>query len=327
MRRWWWALLLALLLIPGQRVHAEGAGFTVTPVLPANQIGGNSGWFNLLVKPGEKQALTVEVANQSDQAKKLELSLTNAYTQDNGQVGYDPNQHRDASAVVQLTAMGSKPITVDLAAHQGRRVTFQIEPPTTPFAGQVLGAVYVRDLTMPAASSGSGFAVTNQFAMVVAVQLQTSAQLISPELHLLAVKPKADSVQATIQNAKPRLFGKLNLTAKVYPTGSSKAVLTQRATNYAMAPNSSFNYQLTPKTNLVAGKYRLVIDATAGTLKWHLTKTFTIKATVAAKTPAAPMKKSANNNWWQWLLALIGALSLGWLIGWWRGRRTKEVTK
>lgn len=323
MRRWWWVLLVLVLLAPGRKVQAEGAGFTVTPKLPSNQIGGNTGWFNLLVKPGVKQNLTVEVDNQSAEAKKLELSLTNAFTQDNGQVGYEPNKKQDASAKVQLTAIGSKPITITLAARQGRNVTFQVTPPAKSFPGQVLGAIYVRDLTKPAQASGSGFAVTNQFAMVVAVQLQTSQKLVPPELHLLAVKPKADNVSATIQNAQPRLFGKLKLTARIYPAGATKAVATQRSTNYAMAPNSAFNYQVTPKTALAAGKYRLVIDASAGSYKWHLTRNFTLSAPVVPSQTAAA-KKSSPAPWWPWVIALVAMLLLGILLGWWRGRKTQR---
>lgn len=321
MRRWWWLLLLVGLLTPGHRVLAEGAGFTVTPELPANQLGGDTGWFNLLVTPGQKQELTVEVDNQSDQTKRLRLSLTNAFTQDNGQVGYEPNQRKDASAKVQLTAIGSKPITIDLAAHQGRKVTFQITPPAGGFAGQVLGAVYVKDLTEPGETSGNGFAVTNQFAMVVAVQLQTSETLVPPVLHLLSVKAKADRVQATIQNAAPRLFGKLSLRAQVLPTGQTKPVYQQKNNNYAMAPNSAFNYQLTPPKGLAAGKYKLVIDAAAGSYKWHFTTQFTVKAPIAATTPATPAIQQASRTWWPWAIALVAMLLIGMVIGWWRGRR------
>lgn len=324
MRRWWWLFLIVFIMVPSQGVLAAGAGFTVTPELPANQLGGNTGWFNLLVKPGQKQDLTVEVANQSGQEKRLTLALTDAFTQDNGQVGYDPDHHNELAEKHHLTAMGSKPITIELAAHQGQRVTFQVTVPAAGFEGQVLGAVYVRDLTEPAAGSSSGLAVTNQFAMVVAIQLQTSEQLVPPLVHLLSVKANGNALAAVIQNAAPRLFGKLKLQAKVIPAGKVTPVYQKTNTDYAMAPSSAFHYQLTPPKGLAAGRYRVVIDATAGTYKWHLTKSLTLKTPLAADTPAPPAVQKANRHWWPWVLALVGGVTFGILIGWWRGRQPRE---
>lgn len=321
MKRWWWLILLLGMFWPGQLVAAEGAGFTVTPELPANQIGGDTGWFNLLVKPGETQTLTVTVANQSNQDKQLKLELTNAFTQDNGQVGYAPNQKKATSAKLQLTAIGSRPISLTLAAHQGRKVTFQVKPPAKGFSGQILGAVYVRDETPPAEASGSGFAVTNAFAMVVAVQLQTSEKLVPPAVQLDAVKATTEHIQATLQNTAPRLFGKMTLQAKVLPAGQTTAVYTQKNTDYAMAPTSAFNYQLTPTKTLAAGEYQLVIDASAGSYKWHLTKNFTLKQAIAAAPAPAP--KVNPPVWWPWVVALVAVLLLGIGLGWWRGRKRR----
>ncbi|KRN23030.1 DUF916 and DUF3324 domain-containing protein [Lacticaseibacillus camelliae] len=322
MRQWWWVLIVVWLIAPSRSVLAEGAGFTVTPELPANQLGGNTGWFNLLVKPGQKQDLTVAVGNQANQAKKLELSLTNAFTQDNGQVGYEPNQDKDESAEVQLTAIGSKPIRIDLAAHQGRKVTFQVTPPANGFAGQVLGAIYVRELTESDAASASGFAVTNRFSMVVAVQLQTSEKLAPPVLHLVSVKAKPESVQATIQNAAPRLFGQLKLQTEVIPAGKTKPVLQQLTTNYAMAPNSAFHYQIAPPKGLEPGEYQLVIAATAGAYKWRFTRAFSLKKPMSAKPGTLSAQKSTDL--WPWLWVLAFGVVVGGLIGWWRGRRSRR---
>lgn len=322
-KRWWWALLVIGIWLGGpiRPVHAEGAGFTVTPVLPKNQIGGNTGWFNLLVVPGQQQALTVTVANQSTSTKQLHLTLTNAYTQDNGQVGYAPNSRHDPSAVTQLTAIGSKPIDIELAAHTGKQVTFQVTPPAHGFPGQILGAIYVQDRTQDKTQSSDGFAIANEFAMVVAVQLQTSTQVVAPALKLNSVKPDATSVVARIQNTQARLFGKMTLTSKVVNKATKQTVLTQKDTNYQMAPNSYLDYHLLPKKPLAAGKYTATIVATAGKYRWTLTRDFQLTAQAAAKITPPEKQHPQTFNWW--LLSPIVLLSVL-LLGIWLGRRHKK---
>ena len=56
--------ILSLLWFGGahQVQAAEGAGFTISPALPQNQID-QSTYFNLLVKPGETQRLLIYVKN------------------------------------------------------------------------------------------------------------------------------------------------------------------------------------------------------------------------------------------------------------------------
>lgn len=314
MKKWWCFCWLLLLFWPGHIVDAQGAGFTLTPQMTASQVGGNLGWFNLLVKPGVQEKLPVVVANQSDQTKTIRLQLTDAYTQSNGQIGYDPNTQPRINAQTSVTAIGSKPVTIDLAPHTGKTVTFTVTPPA--FVGEVLGAIYAQDQTPNPQSSSSGFAITNQFAMVVAVALQTSETKIAPQLTLASVSSNAKQITAHVQNPKPTLFGKITLKSTVSLQG--KTVLTQTDHDYAMAPNSDLAYQLLPKKTLLPGKYRLVIDATAGKTKWHLTKTFTIKQ---ALTPETPPKTTTPKPNYLWLfgLALLLALLIGILIGKKRG--------
>ena len=318
----WWGLLLLLIGLGGypRGVQAAGAGFTVTPQLPQSQIGGDTGWFNLLVQPGQQQMLPVVVTNQSDEAKKLRLALTNAYTQANGQVGYQPNTRRDPSVKLQLTAIGSKPTTVELAPHTSRQVVFRVTVPAAGFEGQILGAIYVQDQPAPPSAASQGLMVTNQFAMVIAVQLQTNERLLAPELKLAAVTANATAVQVRLQNPKARLFGKMSLVAKLVNLRTNQTVLTQREANYQMAPTSSFAYKLQPEQDLPAGDYQVQISATAGKYRWQLRRRLHLTTPVAAALPAPPPDNQPFNWWW---LSPIGALAvLG--MGIWLGRRQKR---
>ncbi|WP_379887199.1 DUF916 and DUF3324 domain-containing protein [Lacticaseibacillus mingshuiensis] len=325
------ALIMALAGWTVVPVAAAGAGFTVTPQLPANQVGGNKGYFDLLVKPGTRQALTITVANQSAQPKTLRVAITSAFTQDNGQVGYTPSSKRDPSAVIQLADLASAPVSVELKANEGRKVTFFVQIPATPLKGQLLGSFYVTDETAPAADDQSGMSITNRFAMVVAIQMQTTEETVAPHLNLLSVKPGNQNDQAavlaTLQNDQPRLFGGMAIKASVTRDGDSKPLLTRNADQMAMAPNSSFNYALFTKAPLVAGKYWLTLTATAGTYTWRFHRAFTIDAKVAAKVNKGARLAVVRPFPWWWVLIgglLLIALGLLGLLFW---RRKKDEGK
>ncbi|WP_390409084.1 DUF916 and DUF3324 domain-containing protein [Lacticaseibacillus jixiensis] len=316
MRKWQLLLIVVLWwLWPATAAKASGAGFTVTPQLPAEQIGENRGWFDLLAKPGQQLVLSVVVANDDTTAKHLKLQLTDAYTQANGQIGYAPNQQPLIEATTRLTKLGSKPVTITLAPHTGRTVTFQVQIPAIGLSGQVLGAIYVEDLTTAPQASASGFAVANAFAMVVAVQLQTNQTPPAPLLRLAKVTPKATAVIARIENPRPRLFGQITYQAKLTAVGDTKAIATQQDRNMQMAPNSAFDYQIALSKPLAAGRYQLTLTATAGDKRWVMTKAITITAQAAAKAGA----KTGTSWWWigfsgLGIVALIAAV-------WWRKRR------
>lgn len=321
-KQWWFSLLVGLALSIGlianaRVVQAEGAGFTVTPSLPANQIGGNSGYFNLLVKPGTKQALTVTLVNTTDAPKQLAVSVTDAYTQENGKVAYDPHSVAKDGAVVRLSQISSPSVNVNLIAHQGRTVTLYATIPASGWAGQVLGGIYVRDLTDSSKQSSGQLAVQNAFSMVVGVQLQTSAELVAPVLKMPTVTVgrtnQKPALLAHLQNASPRLFGGMTVTTKVTKQGAKGTLLTRTAKDQQMAPNSSYDFAVPSDTALTPGRYAVDVTAVAGAYRWHFKRTVTINETAAAKAnqvPGAPVDKT---GWVWWLMAGI-VLAVGLLI-------------
>lgn len=302
---------------------ATGAQFTVTPQLPANQLGGNAGYFNVLVRPGAQQALTIHLANQASQAKTLRVLPVNAFTQNNGQVSYRPNKAKDPAAKLQLTALTSGPVNVRVGAHQGRDVTYHFAIPQAGFLGTLVGAFNVEDVAAyPDDQSGSqNLAIRNQFAMVVAIQLQTTATaaLMKPHVNLVQVKlGKQDgeaAILARLQNDRPRLFGQMTVKASVVPVGRERIVVTRTARDLEMAPNSHFDYALFLKNGLVAGKYELALTATAGQLTWQFTRQFTVTAAAAAQTG---MPEHGELQWWWLMLGVLLALAV---LLWARWRR------
>ncbi|WP_179393946.1 DUF916 and DUF3324 domain-containing protein [Lacticaseibacillus absianus] len=319
MRRWWWMIGWLWWLVcaaPGHPVQAVGAGFTVTPQLPANQLDRAAGFFDLRVTPGVAQPLTVVVANRTATAKRLQAQVVTAYTQVNGVVSYAPGAPRDDSAQVRLSEIASKPVTFTLAAHQARPVTMTVVPPASGFTGQVLGALIVQDRsTYAAGGSAAGFGVRNQFTLAVAVQLQVSLTKVAPHLRLgpvrLGTQATRPAVLAQVQNDRPRLFGQLALTATITPTSGGPAVARRQVHDYAMAPNSHFDFAVWPAQDLAPGRYWFTLTATAGQATWRFRRAFTVGQTLSSQAQAAGRQRLWAAGWLA-VLTLALVLWLGW---------------
>jgi hypothetical protein len=319
MRKWWFVILLVFGWWRPTMVAAAGADFTVSPQLPPTQIDGDQGYFNVLLSPGKQQTLSVVIANQSAKAQRLTAELTDAYTQANGQVGYAPKRVAEPGQSVWLTAIGSAPVTLTLQPHQARTVSFQVTPPASGFAGQVLGAVYVRAATTTPATASSGFALVNRFAMVVAVQIQTAKALVAPQVVLATAKPAQQAVALRLRNVAPRLFGHLTLTSRLTAVGSGQTIATATTKGLAMAPHSHLDYQLPVKQALAPGRYRVAVTAQAGNYRWQLAQTVTVSAAEAKRLvpPTTPQRLAV---WWVigGGTAILGVAGEGY---WWYRRR------
>ncbi|WP_162230919.1 DUF916 domain-containing protein [Lacticaseibacillus camelliae] len=222
------ALTFGLGLAQHQSVQAAGAEFSVTPVLGNDQINGVTDYFNLLVSPSQTRDLQVQVENTSKEAKTFVVTLTNAYSQSNGEIGYEPKDQDDVdpSLTAPLTSFSSKPKQeVKVAAGQTQTVTIPLKVPAAGFTGVKLGGIHVLDQSVSApAEAGEGISLNNQFAMIIGVQLQTNADAVvttQPDLKLGKVAAGTENNNAsggvivTLRNVAPIYIDDLKATVEV----------------------------------------------------------------------------------------------------------------
>ncbi|WP_164508481.1 DUF916 and DUF3324 domain-containing protein [Lacticaseibacillus baoqingensis] len=323
----WLAALIAVVglgLVQGHLVHAAntGAQYTVSPVIPENHRTGVSSYFDLVVKPGTTQPLTLAVTNQTSSPRHLRLSLTTAYTQSNGMIAYKPNGPKDPSAQYRLTDLGQPTQTVDLAGGQTKQVTVNLKIPAQGFKGVLLGSLYLVDTQKTNGDTSGGVKFKNQFATVVGVQLQTSdtaMDQVKKELQLTGVSAGIQNgkpgVIATVQNPTPTFWGKMRLQAKVTKRNSSAVVMKRTVNGFTVAPNSHFDYGILQNKALDPGDYSLDLLITGPHGRWHFKRNFSILAAEADKiNRTVHMKRAFSLPWWAWLLIGIASVGLLWLI-------------
>lgn len=300
-------------LVSETQAADKGAGYTIAPVYPENQVNQHLGYFSLKVTPGQRGQLAVLVQNLSaTKTKKILVKPTAATTTDQGQINYSPsNKKKDSSATYILPELFSKQVTVSVAPKTSREVTFEYQIPQNGFKGQILGAIYALDQTSSSNQNKSQFGINSKFAMVVGVQLsQDPSKKVAPKLNLRTVKPAIQNgnatIQLNIQNSQPILFGKLSLNAQIKKLGQQQVILKRKVSNYQMAPNTNFNFNIdAPKSKLTAGNYTALVNAKAGDYTWRLKRNFTISDNQVHKLNQPQTPARNGNMIWYILLAVL----------------------
>lgn len=297
--------------MPTQTTHAQGASFALRPVYNAESK--QVAYFNISAKPGETVTLAADVINEANTTKTIKVSINDAYTTYAGQVAYDPAGPRDNSAKYRLTELTQKPQTVKLNAGEQRRVTFTIPVPKNGFQGELAGSFYAIDTQSYQKSTQGKMTVGNKYAMYSAIILRTSQKYVTPELKMpkldMGMQAGSAAILATLQNIKPQMFGKMNISAKVYKDDGKKAIISREVNNYSMAPNSHFAFGVYSSHAFTEGKYTIDLTAKSGVKTWHFRKSMTVTQAKADKVNRAASLKVPNRFPW-WILIVIGLLLL-----------------
>lgn len=318
MKKWQWAasLLVGLSCLGGwwQTAQAESNHYSVRAVLPSNQVNKKLTYFDLLVKPGKTQTVTVRINNKDTKSHQYDVTTNLASTSDAGQLVYNQTvKNPDASLQFNLATATSKVKTVTVPAKKAKLVNLKVKLPEKQFPGIALGGInIVQHATADKKSNKQSVSITNQFAYTLGIQLRETKKLtVKPELNLLSAEPLQVNYQnyvvAKLQNSRAVIMHDLKVNSYVTKQGSDKKLLKTVKENMTMAPNSHFNFALGDGSKaLAAGNYTLHLKASAenGKYHWQFTKKFTVTQTKAAK--AAINETGTNTNWT--LVAILGGV-------------------
>lgn len=324
-KRFWYSLFIVLIGFwgflfakPAINVYAQGAGFTVSAVIPDNQYNKQATYFDLKVSPNQTQTIYVYVQNLTNQNKTIIAYPNTAYTSDSGSEAYNKNNLKGFSkAPYYLSDIFGAPQKITLKPKETKKVAFTMKMPPKKYKGILEGAFYFLDQSTSAAQATNqkGMAIKNRFALALGIVLREDTQtIVSPHLKMNSVKPTikdtanfSPAVKANLENTRPTMISNMRVKATISKTKGSKAMYTSSQKNMGMAPNSNFNYSIDWNNDaLKAGTYHLHLVARSGTFKWVFDRNFTITLSQARK-----INKKANvvRNW-TWLYILIGILLL-----------------
>lgn len=319
-------VLFSLFLWPiqTQAEDTEGLAFSMSIKKPENMANESLTYFDLNVEKNQQQALTVIVTNTSAKAVSVDVTPTNAWTNQNGVLDYSPHKELDPSLTYPFTSLISEAQVVEVPANASKEVEFSLKTPVDSFQGIILGAFVAKQkLTETKEKSTSGVKITNEFQLVKAVVLRGEVPRDKPELALNEVQAALvnyrTAVTANLQNNQPVMFGKLKVTAKIRKKGSSEILKIITTEGMEMAPNSNFDFPIMwGNQPLEPGDYHLDLEATTVADEWQFSKEFTITKAVSDKLNKEAIELKETNSWLYWigggLLFLLIVLGTVWII-------------
>lgn len=314
----------------------NGAGFTMTPVYPKNQIGGESGAFKLLVKPGQTQDIVIRVVNQRDKARTIRFGINTSYTTAAGEIAYDlagKYLPSDSTRKVSLASLVQSPQvqSAKIEPNQTGFLTFKLKIPDRAFSGVLLGGIYA----MPVGETNTttaqdGTKLRNEFGMALPITLLMNQNYKDPiNLRLNTIRPgivnNTVGIQVNVQNINPQFANKkLNIQARVTKKGSTAVLHSKSVSMTSFAPNSNYEFGISwGGKPLEPGKYHLSWKSDIGGVQnWNFERDFTI-----TNAQAQNLNNQAGfkpNYLWLWILLGVLVLVLVIIVTYFIGRKRSQ---
>ncbi|WP_167629747.1 DUF916 and DUF3324 domain-containing protein [Listeria valentina] len=270
---------------------ATSMPFSVSAVLPDNQVDKTKTYFDLRMRPGEKQIIEVELANASDREVTVETSANTAITNDNGIVDYSYTGHKfDKTLKYPFSSLAETDKETTIPKQSSKRVQVVLTMPKDGFKGAILGGLHFKEKEHKNAKQkeSSGVQIENKYAFVVGVVLQESDEKQKESFDLREIKPSQvnfrNVLKANVQNKAALIVPEMEIKAYVTKKGDNKTLFETNKEHLRMAPNSNFNYGIGwDNKPFKPGKYTLHMQLKASDKTWKWTKDFEIERKEAKK--------------------------------------------
>ena len=279
-------IIFFLSLVPTTLSKASELNFSVSAVIPDNQLDKEKSYFDLKVTPGEKQKLIVKIRNTSGKEIVINPRIQSAKTNKNGVIDYTPNKSKkDDTLKIAMEDVAKVPKEVIVPPESEKDLTIDVTMPKEKFDGVILGGIYLKEDTSKNKEEDKekNVAIKNEYSYVVALQMRQNDNKVKPILRMNEVNPETQNARnvivANIQNSEPMIISKLKIDATVNKKGSKDNLAVLKKENLQVAPNSNFNIEVPLEgKKLETGTYILNMKAESAGKEWQFKKEFNVSA-------------------------------------------------
>ncbi|MBD7936427.1 DUF916 and DUF3324 domain-containing protein [Cytobacillus sp. Sa5YUA1] len=309
-------LLIDFSLNDPWKITASEFNFAVETEIPENQINKDKTYFDLMMDPGSKQDLIINLRNDTDSDVKIHPIIQSATTNINGVVEYGLNDiEKDPTLKYKMDDIVKVENEIIIPANGTYELKLTVEMPKEEFDGILAGGITLQEVveeTNTTNKNNKGMSIKNNFAYVIAILLRENNNDISPKLKLNDVFPdqvnSRNVIMANIQNIKSIYINKMAIKATITEKGKAEVLYEANKENLQMAPNTNFNFPIALNgERLAAGDYILDITVQSNGEKWHWKREFKIDGETAKKLNESDV---TIQNDFTWLYVLCGALIL-----------------
>jgi hypothetical protein len=292
--------------------------FSVTAVIPENQIDKTKTYFDLMMEPGQVQVLDVLMNNPLDKEVVVENHANTAVTNDNGIVDYSNSKPKlDETLQAPFSAITEVEKETTIPPKSSKTLKVKVTMPNEELDGVVLGGLHFteKEDASKEAQDKSGVQIKNRFAFAIGVLIRENDKVVKPDLKLGKIQPSQvnyrNVLKANIQNTQPVIIQDMEVDARITQKDSKNSLFEQKRTGLRMAPNSNFNFGVSwDNQEFKAGSYTLHMNVTSGSEKWKWSKDFEISSKEAKELNEKAVELKVDNTKWYIIGAIAGAIVL-----------------
>lgn len=336
MKRFSWAFLVLLfsLLVP-TTANASEFNFSVTTIIPDNQIDPKKTYYDLLLEPGQTQTLEMVLRNDTSEEVILNPAVHSATTNVNGVVEYGSNEiEADSTLSYPIEEWLTIEETIVIPAEGEIILPLDVSMPDKSFDGILAGGITLQEqrdsTTETTDEEDQGLSIENEYAYVVGIVLQQSEQTLTPELELLNVSPgqlnARNVIQATIQNPVSMYVNQLEINATIKASSTGEVYFETEKDMMQMAPNSQFDFPIPLNgAPLEPGDYTLEMTAKAMGKEWNWSEPFTVDADEASQLNATDVSIPPTDYTWLYVSIGVALVLASIFLFWWRRYKKQQV--
>ncbi|MGX7025069.1 DUF916 and DUF3324 domain-containing protein [Vagococcus hydrophili] len=319
-KKWLWVIIgLVLIFVTGNTSQAEESesdiGYHIQAMIPKNQLDKEKSYFDLRMKPGEKQTIEFAISNTSEEESEYEVAVNQAYTNAQGFIDYsEPKKSKLVKYAIEDIAEVEK--SVKVAPRSVKKVPIKLTMPKESFDGQILSGIQVIKKGKKESSK-----ITNSYGYVLGLKLTETDKAVKRDIKLKKIEPAVSfgktSVVVELENPTMDSIGHLKYDVKIT---DEKTEETIKETTYGgdmqMAPTSSYRLAIDwDNKSLKKGNYKLhLIVSDAKDNKWEFNEKFEITSEDAKKVNDLTVTED-NQKDFPYLWIIIGVIVLVLVIG------------
>lgn len=312
-----WAMTM-LFFNAGTVFADQMAGFNVQPIFPESQIEDSSGYFDLILSPGDSDEIGVMIENTTTDELTINITTHTAFTNVNGVVEYSQDlETHDPTLLIKLPDLIEGESQITLASGEKKQVNLELTMPEEILEGIVVGGIRIEE-ERDNYSSEETVSIENTISYVIGVVVGNHRSQLEPELELLDVF--ADQLNyrnvfsAHLQNPIGRFINQLEVEAKIYDVSQDEVLYQAERQGMQMAPNSNFKFPIhLDGDKFVDGTYYLHLIARSGSEEWEWKKEFEVNRQTATTLNQQDVTVDTSVNIWMILAIVLAILLLGFL--------------
>ncbi|MDQ0363292.1 DUF916 and DUF3324 domain-containing protein [Breznakia pachnodae] len=306
--------------------------FSVSAIIPENQIDKNLSYFDLKMEPEMTQTIQIVITNNSNEEITSNIQINAASTGTNGVIAYSEHGIQDKSmeySIEDIAEVATPEVVIP--ANKSTTVDIKLTMPKESFDGVILGGVYVtaESNIENEEVNENGFEIENKIAYALGLKLTENEKQVEPNMNLKSIEPSLEAMRTAmnikLQNSEPIIMKNVMIDAQIYKKGENEVLHSAKTTTAEIAPNSSFDFVVDwENTKIEPGQYRLKMRIEYEDHYWEWDEEFEIKDDKASSVNDDAI--NIEDEFPIWIIIIIGAgiLSLLLYLAFIFGKRSKK---